>query len=184
MLALPCSASFYFSVIWLSIDIEVKDGYSSSGPVSVRFTGTFRVSWSLKTHEAVPGMRNLSAFAAWFDSGGNSDRFERAALAQPLPAAASQPAFEVASIKSSTDRQHGNVTEIAPGGERFTATNASLKLLLMTAYGVNDRQISGGPSWLNSEFYDIQAKAERPSSPEQVRLMLQWLRTRFPHTTG
>ncbi|HTA41967.1 MAG TPA: TIGR03435 family protein [Bryobacteraceae bacterium] len=98
-----------------------------------------------------------------------------AALAQPLPAAASQPAFEVASIKSSTDRQHGNVTEIAPGGERFTATNASLKLLLMTAYGVNDRQISGGPSWLNSEFYDIQAKAERPSSPEQVHLMLQTL---------
>jgi uncharacterized protein (TIGR03435 family) len=101
--------------------------------------------------------------------------FTAAAFAQVPSAGGPRPTFEVASVRPSTDRQHGNFTEIAPGGKRFTATNASLKLLVMTAYDINDRQVLGGPAWLNSEFYDIHAEAERPVNAQQIHLMLQTL---------
>jgi bla regulator protein BlaR1 len=99
----------------------------------------------------------------------------RPTYAQSGPDTPGRLAFEVASIKPSKNTANGNVTEIAPGGQRFTATDAPLKLLIMTAYDVNVRQISGGPGWLNSEFYDVEAKAERPASRRQIHLMLQSL---------
>jgi uncharacterized protein (TIGR03435 family) len=45
----------------------------------------------------------------------------------------------------------------------------------MMAYDVAERQISGGPGWLDSEGFDISAKAERPVSRDQICLMLQTL---------
>lgn len=83
--------------------------------------------------------------------------------------------FEVASIKPSKNTTNGNFFEIPPGGQRFSATNATLKLLILTAYDVSFRQISGGPGWMSSEGYDVEAKAERPVNREQLRLMLQSL---------
>ncbi len=83
--------------------------------------------------------------------------------------------FEVAAIKPATAGVRASFTEIAPGGERFTATHTTLKLLIMTAYGVTDRQVSGGPNWVNSEYYDIEAKAPHPSEREQIPKMLQTL---------
>jgi uncharacterized protein (TIGR03435 family) len=94
-------------------------------------------------------------------------------VAGSLISAAATVEFEAASVKPSTNRANGNFTEIAPGGQRFTATNTPLKLLIMTAYDVNVRQILGGPAWLTSEFYDVQAKAEQPTTPAQIHLMLQ-----------
>ena len=47
----------------------------------------------------------------------------------------------------------------APNG-RLTATNVPLRLLVRMAYGVQDFQIDGGPSWQMSQRYDITAKAE------------------------
>jgi uncharacterized protein (TIGR03435 family) len=77
-------------------------------------------------------------------------------------------------------------TEIAPVGERFTATNVTLKLLIMAAYGVTERQVLSGPglaepNWLNPGHYDIDAKAERPGGHDQIRhdQMLQMLQALF-----
>src|SRR5256885_124771 len=36
----------------------------------------------------------------------------------------------------------------------------SLRLMIKTAYGVHDSQIVGGPSWIDSDHWDIKAKAE------------------------
>lgn len=41
---------------------------------------------------------------------------------------------------------------------RFTATNITTKMLIQFAYNVRDFQLSGGPDWINSERYDIDAK--------------------------
>jgi uncharacterized protein (TIGR03435 family) len=62
-----------------------------------------------------------------------------------------------------------------PGG-RVSAKATTLKGLIETAYAVKARQISGGPSWLDSERYDIEAKApsDVPWEP-QIRFMLQTL---------
>jgi len=66
--------------------------------------------------------------------------------------------FEVASIKSTPAG-----TQIGGSGfrgGRFTATNIAVKTLVSRAYGVLNFQVSGGPSWLDSDRYDIEAKAE------------------------
>ena len=81
--------------------------------------------------------------------------------------AASQPAFEVASVKPSTpeDRVIGLFTY--PGG-RITATNYTLEMLMEEAYSVQRFQISGGPRWLGDDRYNIVAKP--PASYSAKRL--------------
>jgi uncharacterized protein (TIGR03435 family) len=68
--------------------------------------------------------------------------------------------FEVASIKESPAGGSG-LTSISPYGTgRFTATNATLELLVEIAFGVSPDQIVGAPGWMASERYDLAAKAE------------------------
>jgi uncharacterized protein (TIGR03435 family) len=91
-------------------------------------------------------------------------------------AVTSRPSFEVATIKppATGSRDGGRVRTLA-GGQTFTASNVALKNLIMTAYSLRVDQISGGPAWVNSDGYDIEAKAGHPSSPDELMLMLQAL---------
>jgi uncharacterized protein (TIGR03435 family) len=81
--------------------------------------------------------------------------------------------FEVATIKKSAEGNPNGGIRPAPGGERYVGTNVPLRLVIMVAYRVKTEQISGGPSWMDTERYDINAKAERPSSVEELHTMLQ-----------
>ena len=83
-------------------------------------------------------------------------------------------AFEVASVKPSKAvvGHDGNI-KTDPG--RFIATNATLLRFIFEAYQVPYPQITGGPSWLNTDEFDIDAKAESPVGSEQLRLMLRQL---------
>jgi uncharacterized protein (TIGR03435 family) len=78
--------------------------------------------------------------------------------------APSKASFEVASVKLSAGA--GNFMGIgrAPGG-RFTANNVPLRFLIQNAYRVRDFQVIGGPSWIASERWDVEAKAEEGSIP-------------------
>jgi len=63
-----------------------------------------------------------------------------------------------------------------PVGGRFTATNVGLKMLIVLAYNVKSFEISGGPGWIDSDGYDINAKAaDTNTSLDQLRPMLQTL---------
>lgn len=44
----------------------------------------------------------------------------------------------------------------------LTVRNMSVKGLIQVAYGKRDFQIAGGPGWMASECFDIDANAERP----------------------
>lgn len=78
--------------------------------------------------------------------------------------AQSQPDFkyDVASIKQSKPGNGGEMILVGmkdtPDG--FVATNAPLLFLVQSAYGVNRYQISGAPSWLNTEMYDVDARMD------------------------
>ena len=82
-----------------------------------------------------------------------------------------RPNFEVASIKPSS--QPGFMT-VRPLPGRLTA-NASVRLLMQNAYTVQAFQIAGGPDWVNSERYQVEAKAGGNAGPAQMFLMLQSL---------
>jgi uncharacterized protein (TIGR03435 family) len=91
---------------------------------------------------------------------------------------AKPPAFEVASIKPHKSGDQASSIMVQPGG-RYTATNATLRLLVRTAYGAHDDQIVGGPNWTSSERFDVIGKAEGnpPTTTfrDQARLMLRQL---------
>ena len=79
------------------------------------------------------------------------------------------PAFEVASVKLNNSGDGRVMLSQQPGG-RFTATNVPLRLLIRNAYQLQDFQIVGAPAWINSERYDIVAKAEDGTPPETPSL--------------
>jgi uncharacterized protein (TIGR03435 family) len=56
-------------------------------------------------------------------------------------------------------------------------TGVSLRLLVADAYNVENYQVSGGPGWIESDLYSIEARAPGESTPttDQVRQMLQAL---------
>jgi bla regulator protein blaR1 len=79
---------------------------------------------------------------------------------QSAPAATqSLPQFEVASIKPNKSAENRVMLGIQPGG-RFTATNVTLRMLIRNAYQLQEFQITGGPSWIADDRFDIVAKAE------------------------
>lgn len=97
------------------------------------------------------------------------------------------PSFEVASIKLDHPSTPGRFIRMGDPS-RFTATNIPVRDLIRFAYHVQPFQISGGPSWIDSEGYDIEAKVEDPivaelqklpaeQRVEQMRLMLRSLLT-------
>jgi hypothetical protein len=69
------------------------------------------------------------------------------------------PSFEVASVKPHRSVDQTSSSVVQPGG-RYTATNATVRMLMRTAYGAHDDQIVGGPNWTSSERFDIVGKAE------------------------
>jgi uncharacterized protein (TIGR03435 family) len=86
--------------------------------------------------------------------------------------------FEVASIKRTPDDPPGNRFSPTPG--RFYAEHVSVRFLIWYAHDIEDFRIVGGPSWIDSEKYDLDARATG-ATLQQVRgpLLRQLLQDRF-----
>lgn len=80
--------------------------------------------------------------------------------------------FEVASLKPNKGTQQGFGIRPAPGGQRYEATNCPIKLMIQVAYRIKAEQIVGGPGWLETDRFDMDAKAEKPSSADELHVML------------
>ena len=82
------------------------------------------------------------------------------AQAQPTD---SQPAFEVASVKLAPPEPPGHHSAHSLGGPgtpspgQWTCSNYNLPELMMLAYGVERNRLSG-PSWMETQGFDIVAK--------------------------
>lgn len=75
--------------------------------------------------------------------------------------------FEAVSIKANISQINQVAIQTPPG--RFRAIAVSVKLLIQTAYGVKDPEIIGGPAWITSDRFDIEAT--RPdATPEQSQI--------------
>lgn len=74
---------------------------------------------------------------------------------------APKASFEVASIKRSAGTQGASIGD-QPGG-RFVASYITLRRVIQFAYRDN-QQFIGGPDWLDSDRWDIEAKAPQGAS--------------------
>ena len=90
-------------------------------------------------------------------------------------AADANPVFEVATIKPSNPDRPGKAYQVR--GRQFLTINTTLSDLITFAYGLHARQITGGPGWVESEKYDLDAKPDGEGAPNTVQLktMLQKL---------
>lgn len=77
------------------------------------------------------------------------------------------PQFEVASLKPNSS-PGSRVWLAPPVGDTFTATNVTPRMLISLAWG--EFRISGGPAWLDSDRYDLTAKAP-DAVPNQERFL-------------
>jgi uncharacterized protein (TIGR03435 family) len=94
-------------------------------------------------------------------------------IALMLASSALAVQFDVASIKP-TKANGGTTFGVGNGGGG--GRNVTLKTLIGLAWRLQEFQISGGPAWVGSDRFDIEAKAEdRNADPDQLRLMLQSL---------
>jgi uncharacterized protein (TIGR03435 family) len=81
--------------------------------------------------------------------------------------------FDVASIKPAPPGVAGGGIKPLPGGQTYIAQNAPVKLIILLMYHLNRRQVSGGPAWLDTELYDIEAKSDTPHSLDDLHIMFQ-----------
>jgi uncharacterized protein (TIGR03435 family) len=102
-------------------------------------------------------MRNVFLFALLAGS----------ALAQN-PAA---PAFEVASVKLSPPTDAPRMAIKTPGNT-LTMRFVTLRVAIAWAYDTQ-RPMIAGPSWIDTERYEIVAKAAKPVDAEVMKVMLQ-----------
>ncbi len=78
---------------------------------------------------------------------------------QTLPPKEPLPSFEAVSIKPNNLGGGHSHERDSPG--RFEASMTT-KVLIETAFGIKDFQVSGGPPWLDQDNYDIIAKTPTP----------------------
>lgn len=81
--------------------------------------------------------------------------------------------FEVASIKPAKPDGRGGGTRVMPGGQEFRTEGVSLRFMTAFMYWVPLRQVTGGPTWLDSDLWDIAAKADRPHDLKNLREMFR-----------
>jgi bla regulator protein BlaR1 len=119
------------------------------------------------------------------------------------------PAFEVATVRPNASGETRRQIEVLPGG-RFNAINMTLWQIISIAYPIDGKfrdqvNLTGGPGWIDSDRFDIVAKAEgspqldtnKPGSTvtdvdrdavERIRMMLRRFlvdrfKLRFHHET-
>jgi uncharacterized protein (TIGR03435 family) len=102
-----------------------------------------------------------------------------------VSAQSAKPAFEVASIKRNTSGEPGRGGQSTITGSRagggFRAQNATLERLIISAYtpphatAYLPERVVGGPSWVRTFRFDVEAKGTDGATPASYRKMLETL---------
>jgi uncharacterized protein (TIGR03435 family) len=93
----------------------------------------------------------------------------------PPMAADANPSFEVATIKPTKPDEQRKLFGVR--GNHFSTINTSLTDLITFAYGVQQKQVVGAPSWMDTDKWDIEAQPDVAGAPnkQQVATMVQKL---------
>jgi uncharacterized protein (TIGR03435 family) len=125
-----------------------------------------RIRWVLGREDRTPrSLGSILAAALALSIAGATAIVSLYAATQEAP-----PAFEVASIKRNIGGEHINYRRPFP---TLHVEGSTLKDLVISAYQVHDFQVTGGPVWIDSDLYNIDAKAEAHPVANQQFVTLQ-----------
>jgi uncharacterized protein (TIGR03435 family) len=83
--------------------------------------------------------------------------------------------FDVADVHASARSANPFTSGGVLRGGRYELRKATMVDLIRFAYGVDADKVLGGPSWLETDRFDVIAMAPPSTSPETLKLMLQAL---------
>jgi uncharacterized protein (TIGR03435 family) len=86
-----------------------------------------------------------------------------------------EPAFEVASVKINASGDPVSRITAPAGTGRFEAINASVRMLILNAYGIPGFQLAGGPSWIESVHVDVRARGAASATRADISAMVRTL---------
>jgi uncharacterized protein (TIGR03435 family) len=91
------------------------------------------------------------------------------------PAATAAPTFQLADVHPAPKTTQPFFTGGALHGDRYFLHNATLVDMIALAYGLETDNVLSGPAWLDTDRFDVSARAPRTTSPDDVKLMLRAL---------
>ena len=89
---------------------------------------------------------------------------------QPLPASASALVYDVASVRPHPAGDGSMSISEPPHLARLTLTGVTMANIVQIAYGINEFQLFGGPSWLQSQRFDVLARSDSAANDVLAKL--------------
>ena len=93
---------------------------------------------------------------------------------QAVPASAAGRSFDVVSIKRNKDPDGPRFFN-APSPGRLSLINQTVRQIIGSSHQLQDYQIIGGPEWLRTDRFDIEATAEGGRTAPQMLVMVRTL---------
>ena len=161
-----------------------RTGLQGAWDFTIRFTPLFELQRAVATGQESPGIKLFDALekaglrlepqeqvlpVLAIDSVNRDPTPNAPDIAEKLPAAPDE--FEVAVIKpSKPDTPQGST--IRSGGV-VEFSGYTLRRLIMAAWQLDSTRIAGGPKWLDSDRFDVVAKAPRSTPADDLIPMLK-----------
>src|SRR5580765_398243 len=88
----------------------------------------------------------------------------------------SKPSFESADVHAvAVSRLGTTLTGGTLRGGRYDVRGATMIDLIHLAYSIDNDRVLGGPGWLETDYFDVLAKAPAGATADSAKLMLQAL---------
>jgi uncharacterized protein (TIGR03435 family) len=81
--------------------------------------------------------------------------------------------FEVASIKPTKPGGRGGGIKPKSAGQGYDAQGATVRLMISLMYRMPMQHVTGGPAWLDSDQWDVEARADKAHSLDDLHIMFQ-----------
>jgi uncharacterized protein (TIGR03435 family) len=81
--------------------------------------------------------------------------------------------FEVASIKPAQPGGRGGGIKPMAAGQGYIASNVPVRLMISLMYRIPVSRVTGGPGWIDNDLWEVEAKADRTYSVDDLHIMFQ-----------
>jgi uncharacterized protein (TIGR03435 family) len=89
------------------------------------------------------------------------------------PAQQHRMTFDVAAIHLAKPGSDRGFIKPLPGGNGYIVQNVNLKTMIAVIYRLPARQIMGGPAWMNTTPFNIEARSDNVSNIEDLHTMFK-----------